>query len=128
METVGEPPKPVLVIPEFVKEYPEEHRIAELVTISPETAEAQRPALWALVDMVMKTAVSSHDQQITYLTGKLLDWKLFSQPGDALPEGLTLIEYHNGGPKITYDTRTWFTLAVPKLCSVKCKGRTLVLY
>ena len=81
-----------------------ELRLAELLAVSLEVVEAQRPVLWDMVQTGLASCLDAHDQQAMQLTGHALDWELFGRSSEQLPPGLIWV----GGRHVDYDPRYWF--------------------
>lgn len=83
---------PQFEMPELCTTAEAERRLAELIAMPVELVDELRPQLWDIANRAAATALHPHDKDAIHLTANMLDWELFGQPGDPLPQGLVFTD------------------------------------
>lgn len=92
-------------------------RLRELLHVDENIMTELRPELWSKANKLAGSLVDPARQQVIKLYADVLDWQMFGQPGDPLPQGLQL--FQEGDKRtIAHDTSIpYLTSNIPLIIS-----------
>lgn len=78
-------------------------RLQDVFRVSPEVTTEQRPKVWAIAQKAVSLLVNPKQQEALQVYAGIIDWRMFGNPNDRLPVGLSIYKGEDGAPVIDRD-------------------------